>query len=962
VAEEALTGKIWGRLGRAGSKCRWGRLVAETGFDTIAWVGSLLVAAQATGALAGAHLPRSALWCGLPVMCVLVAGSGMTAGLYRCRYLRGSRDEVAGVVLAGFLAACCLVIAGLPLVTGRRLLAETVLGGAVLAVAAMLGARYLVFAARLRPRPSAPTAVNIIVFGAGEAGSHLIRRLATQSGAAYRPVAILDDDVAKKRLRIHGVPVLGGRGQLAEVAASTGATVLVIAIAGGSGRVIRELTEAAERCGLVPKVIPSVRELLTGGAQIEGVRDPRISDLLGRRAVTTDVASVREHIAGRRVLVTGAGGSIGAELCRQLHRLGPAELIMLDRDESALHAIQLALHGRALLDSDETVLADIRDERRVREVFGRFRPEIVFHAAALKHLPLLERWPAEALKSNVWGTLTVLKAAAEHGVRSFVNISTDKAANPACVLGYSKRITERLTAYMAVRTGGGYLSVRFGNVLGSRGSVLTALSAQVAAGGPVTVTDPDVSRYFMLADEAVHLVLQAAAIGRAGEVLVLDMGEPVRIADMARRLAASTGRDLDIVFTGLRPGEKLTEDRLGHGETDGRPCHPLISQVSVPVLDPGEVTGLDADADPAFLRHALERHAHGPANVGTMTIPPQERAAPAVREAHAELASEPLPRTVRRLAMRFGVRPAKFSQPRHQPVKQTGSIRVAAERSARRICHIVVEGVAEQRHALTSSVSTRQPAGERLAGRPRSDPLTAPDEFLQRESTRPRPRLGNRGIPEIVPGHRQHQADAGQVGRAYGAAAVRADLDPVRGHDRDDFRVRWVSAAHHPGRAHWHRHPQRGQPPREQRGRHRGPADVRRAQHEDAGRIGIIRLHMACRIIRDAVRAAHGDITGTFASSAFHGDSRLAAAAWCGPIRAGEVRHARSVVVHSRRELYRLNGFRRLSTCPGTALNSTVAALGVHSFDAMNAGRGRASGDCPVSGLPAAICRSGRKS
>jgi FlaA1/EpsC-like NDP-sugar epimerase len=437
--------------------------------------------------------------------------------------------------------------------------------------------------------------------------------------------------------------VLGGRRQLAEVAASTGAGVLVIAIAGGSGRVIHDLTKAAERCGLVPKVIPSVRELLTGRAQIEGVRDPRISDLLGRRAVATDVASVREHIAGKRVLVTGAGGSIGAELCRQLHQLGPAELILLDRDESALHAIQLALHGRALLDSEETVLADIRDQHRIQEVFERFRPEIVFHAAALKHLPLLESYPAEALKSNVWGTLTVLEAAADVGVQSCINISTDKAADPVSVLGYSKRITERLTAYMSVRTGSTYLSVRFGNVLGSRGSMLTALSAQVAAGGPVTVTDPDVSRYFMLADEAVHLVLQAATIGRGGEALVLDMGEPVRIADIARRLIANTGRKLDVVFTGLRPGEKLTEDLLGPGETDHRPCHPLISQVPVPALDPSEVTGLDPDADPGILRQVLARHAHGHSQAGTVTIPPQEQAAASARPAHAKLVGVPRP-------------------------------------------------------------------------------------------------------------------------------------------------------------------------------------------------------------------------------------------------------------------------------------------------------------------------------
>src|SRR6202042_2954985 len=239
-----------------------------------------------------------------------------------------------------------------------------------------------------------------------------------------------------------------------------------------------------------------------------------------------------------------------------------------------LHAIQLALHGRALLDSDETILADIRDPHRIREVFERFRPQIVFHAAALKHLPLLERYPAEAVQSNVFGTQTVLAAAAACGVRSFVNISTDKAADPVSVLGYSKRIAERLTAHMAGQADGTYLSVRFGNVLGSRGSVLTALSAQVAAGGPVTVTHPQVTRYFMTADEAVQLVLQAAVIGRDGEVLVLDMGEQVRIDDMARRLVATVPRQVDIVYTGLRPGEKMSEDLLGRGERDERPYHP----------------------------------------------------------------------------------------------------------------------------------------------------------------------------------------------------------------------------------------------------------------------------------------------------------------------------------------------------------------------------------------------------
>jgi FlaA1/EpsC-like NDP-sugar epimerase len=377
----------------------------------------------------------------------------------------------------------------------------------------------------------------------------------------------------------------------------------------------------AERCGLTAKVIPSVKELISGSARIDGVRDPQISDLLGRRPVQTDVAAVAGNFAGKRILVTGAGGSIGAELCRQLHQFRPAELIMLDHDESALHAIQLALHGRALLDSDEAALADIRDARRIRHVFEQFRPQIVFHAAALKHLPLLERYPAEALKTNVRGTLTVLEAAAACGVESFVNISTDKAADPASVLGYTKRIAERLTAHMASQTAGTYLSVRFGNVLGSRGSVLTALTAQVAAGGPVTVTHPEVSRYFMTADEAVQLVLQAAAIGRDGEVLVLDMGEQVQIADIARRLAADATREIDIVYTGLRPGEKLTEDLLGDGEVDERPCHALIRHVQVPPLAPAQITGLDADADADAdadeLRATLARYA-GSAQPGLM--------------------------------------------------------------------------------------------------------------------------------------------------------------------------------------------------------------------------------------------------------------------------------------------------------------------------------------------------------
>jgi FlaA1/EpsC-like NDP-sugar epimerase len=580
-------------------------VAVEAGYDAAAWLCGLLAAARVTRDLAGTGPAPGRLAVLALIICPASAGCGLLAGLYRGRFQRGSLDEVAGVAVAAGLTALSAAAAAPWLIPGQRAPLRAVAAGAVAALLAMLGARYATFAVQQRSRAPASSAVKIIVFGAGSAGAQLVQQLLAQPGSSYQPVAILDDDPGKRRLRIRGIPVAGDRSRLAATAAQTGASVLVIAIASASGTVIRDLTRAAEECGLVPKVIPSVRELISGGARIDGVRDPRISDLLGRRPVRTDVAAVAGHFAGKRILVTGAGGSIGSELCRQLHRLGPAELVMLDRDESALHAVQLTLHGRALLDSDQTALADIRDPYRVSEVFAGFRPEIVFHAAALKHLPLLERYPGEAVKSNVTGTLNVLAAAAACGAASFVNISTDKAADPVSVLGYSKRIAERLTAHQASQTGGSYLSVRFGNVLGSRGSILTSMCAQVAAGGPVTVTHPEVSRYFMTADEAVQLVLQAAVIGSGGEVLVLDMGEPVRIADIARRLVATATRDIDIVFTGLRPGEKLSENLLGQGEAGIRPHHPMIEHVPVTPLAPARVACLSPAASPAELRGAL---------------------------------------------------------------------------------------------------------------------------------------------------------------------------------------------------------------------------------------------------------------------------------------------------------------------------------------------------------------------
>jgi FlaA1/EpsC-like NDP-sugar epimerase len=419
--------------------------------------------------------------------------------------------------------------------------------------------------------------------------------------STYVPVALIDDNPAKRNLRIMGVPVVGGRSRLVEAAKDAQADTLLIAMPSAGAELVTELSELGRVAGLAVKVLPPVHELFEGQVDVTDIRDVTTADLLGRHEIETDLDVIAGYLRGRRVLVTGAGGSIGSELCRQLYRFAPARLIMLDRDESALHGVQLSIEGRALLDSPDLVLVDIRDRRAMADALERFRPHVVFHAAALKHLVLLENHPAEAVKTNVWATIDLLELAVAAGVERFVNISTDKAADPCSVLGYSKRITERLTSYFSVTTGRAYLSVRFGNVLGSRGSVLTTFNQQVDRGGPVTVTHPDVTRYFMTVEEAVQLVIQAGAIGRPGEALVLDMGSPVSIAEVARLVAARSERPVTIEFTGLRPGEKLHEVLLAADEVDVRPAHPLISHVGVPPLDPATARAIDPHNDRLLL-------------------------------------------------------------------------------------------------------------------------------------------------------------------------------------------------------------------------------------------------------------------------------------------------------------------------------------------------------------------------
>ncbi|MEU4423048.1 nucleoside-diphosphate sugar epimerase/dehydratase [Actinoplanes sp. NPDC024001] len=529
--------------------------------------------------------------------CVLHAAIGRFHFLHPSRHRYASFEEVRAVSLTVCMTAV-LLLAGDLLVVPRPVPASGPVVGGLIALVVMLGVRCLQRAQHERSvRPDPRVAVPVLLFGAGTAGHLLLRSLLSDRRGGYLPVGVIDDDPDKRHLRVHGVPVLGHRENIPAVLEQTGARVVIFSVSNADAALVREIRAITVAAGAEFRVVPSVSELISDDAQVTDVREVQITDLLGRRQIDTDLDSIAGYLTGKRVLVTGAGGSIGSELCRQISRYAPAELMMLDRDESALHAVQLSLDKRALLDDPSVILADLRDAAAIRAIFRARRPQVVFHAAALKHLPLLERFPGEAVKTNIWGTLTVLEAAA--GVERFVNISTDKAANPCSVLGYSKRITERLTAYTAAVTGASFLSVRFGNVLGSRGSVLTAFSAQIAAGGPLVVTHPDVTRYFMTIQEAVHLVIQAAAIGFGGEALVLQMGEPVRIAEVARQMAQLAPVPVGINFSGLRPGEKLHEELFGAGEIDRRPLHPLISHVDVPGLDPAEVRFLDSHGEPA---------------------------------------------------------------------------------------------------------------------------------------------------------------------------------------------------------------------------------------------------------------------------------------------------------------------------------------------------------------------------
>lgn len=580
--------------------------------DVVIWAISLLSAGLLRyGRTVPGHFWRDAfLVIGLAAAAQVIAG--FVTSLYRVRWQVGSFEEIAALARVVITVTVLLLVVSL-LFSSHPLPVSSIAAGGTLALILAAGIRSAWRLNHERYRRPTDHAERAIVFGAGQGGSQLLNSLLTDPDSPYVPVALLDDDPLKRNMRVRSLRVTGTRDDLRSEAERLTADTVIIAIPSAESELIREVSDLAIDAGLTVKVLPPVFRFLDfpgNSVEASDVRPVSDADLLGRHMVDTKIDSIAGYLTGRRVLVTGAGGSIGSELCRQIARFAPSQLVMLDRDESGLHEVQLSLEGRALLDDRSLVVCDIRDKAALTAVFAEHRPHVVFHAAALKHLPLLEMWPAEAIKTNIFGTQNVLDVSASVGVSRLVNISTDKAANPCSVLGYTKRLAERLTAGMSREVGADYLSVRFGNVLGSRGSVLRSFRAQIDTGGPLTVTDPKVSRYFMMVEEAVQLVIQAGAVGRSGEVLVLDMGKPIRIAEVADRLVRESRRTIDVVYTGLRPGEKLEEDLFGDGEADERPIHPLISHVAVPPLRIADVDALASlvDHDPSHIAEGLRHH------------------------------------------------------------------------------------------------------------------------------------------------------------------------------------------------------------------------------------------------------------------------------------------------------------------------------------------------------------------
>jgi FlaA1/EpsC-like NDP-sugar epimerase len=516
------------------------------------------------------------------------------AGLYGRYWRYASVDEIALIVLAVAAATTIntllfFTLRLLPpcssapqfLCTPAPLLPRSMpLIDGMLILIAVGGIRFSVRMVERWRQRGHPGGKRVLIIGAGDAGRMIVREMQANPQLGLEPVGFIDDDPTKQGVKIQGLPVLGDRERIPEVVRDYKLSQAIIAMPTAPGKTIRRFVELCEEAGVEAKTIPGIYEMLSGQVSVNQIRDVDIEDLLRREPVEIEADEVARMVRGKRVLVTGAGGSIGLEICRQVAQHGAAELVLLGHGENSIFRAMRDLTAEHPDVTLHPVIADIRDRPRLEAVFRHQQPCIVFHAAAHKHVPIMECNVEEAISNNVLGTQCLIGVAEDTGVERFVLISTDKAVNPCSVMGATKRVAELLVEAAAERNGRIFVAVRFGNVLGSRGSVSCIFREQIARGGPVTVTHPDMRRYFMTIPEAVQLVLQAAAIGQGGEVFVLDMGEPVAIVDLAHDLirlsGLEVGRDIDIKFIGTRPGEKLFEELFAEGEVYQRTHHEKI--------------------------------------------------------------------------------------------------------------------------------------------------------------------------------------------------------------------------------------------------------------------------------------------------------------------------------------------------------------------------------------------------
>ncbi|WP_352419492.1 nucleoside-diphosphate sugar epimerase/dehydratase [Proteiniborus sp.] len=487
--------------------------------------------------------------------------------LYKSLWRYASIDELLNVVVASIVANAGVI----SLLFAR----QTFLPRSIYAITTMLdmillgGIRFSyralrrISGSRLSSRKDFK---HIMIIGAGDAGAMVIRELKNHTQLNSKPVAIIDDDLLKKGQRINGVPVMGQRVDIVTVANKMDIDEIIIAIPSAGKSEIRNIVTECKKTRCKLKILPGMYELIDGKVSIKEIRDVQIEDLLGRDEVKLNIDEISGYLKDKRILVTGGGGSIGSELCRQIAKFKPNELCVLDIYENNAYDLQNELKRKYKDLNLKVYIASVRDKKRIDEVMKEIRPDVIFHAAAHKHVPLMEDNPKEAIKNNVFGTLNLAQAADTYGVKRFVMISTDKAVNPTNIMGASKRICEMIIQSIDKKSETEFVAVRFGNVLGSNGSVIPLFKKQIMEGGPVTVTHPEIIRYFMTIPEAAQLVIQAGAMAKGGEIFVLDMGEPVKIIDLARDLIRLSGfepdEDIPIVFTGLRQGEKLFEELL----------------------------------------------------------------------------------------------------------------------------------------------------------------------------------------------------------------------------------------------------------------------------------------------------------------------------------------------------------------------------------------------------------------